>query len=95
MSASFLKGYFATAGAAPFLPRSRDQLRVLIDAYLLEKAVYELSYELNNRPDWVLSPCEVFASCWRGKVHVAPRYAARASLLQLPGSETRKHSAPL
>jgi hypothetical protein len=28
-------------------------------------------------------------------VHVAPRYAARASLLQLPGSETRKHSAPL
>jgi maltose alpha-D-glucosyltransferase/alpha-amylase len=56
VSASFLKGYFATAGAAPFLPRSRDQLRVLIDAYLLEKAVYELAYELNNRPDWVRIP---------------------------------------
>ena len=56
VSASFLKGYFATAGAAPFLPRSRDQLRVLVDSFLLQKAVYEVGYELNNRPDWVRIP---------------------------------------
>ena len=30
---------------------------MLLDAYLVEKAVYELSYELNNRPDWVRIPC--------------------------------------
>jgi maltose alpha-D-glucosyltransferase/alpha-amylase len=24
--------------------------------YLLQKAVYELNYELNNRPDWVSVP---------------------------------------
>jgi len=31
---------------------------VLLDAHLLEKAVYELGYELNNRPDWVRIPVE-------------------------------------
>jgi len=29
---------------------------VLLDAFVLEKAVYELNYELNNRPDWVRIP---------------------------------------
>jgi maltose alpha-D-glucosyltransferase/alpha-amylase len=29
---------------------------VLFDAYLLEKAVYEIRYELNNRPGWVKIP---------------------------------------
>jgi maltose alpha-D-glucosyltransferase/alpha-amylase len=28
----------------------------LLDAHLLEKAVYEVGYELNNRPDWVTVP---------------------------------------
>ena len=28
----------------------------MLDAYLIEKALYELSYELNNRPDWVHIP---------------------------------------
>jgi maltose alpha-D-glucosyltransferase/alpha-amylase len=29
---------------------------VLLDAHLMEKAIYELGYELNNRPDWVDIP---------------------------------------
>jgi maltose alpha-D-glucosyltransferase/alpha-amylase len=29
---------------------------VLLDFYLLDKAVYELAYELNNRPDWIRIP---------------------------------------
>jgi len=40
------------------LPPTRDERQVLLDAYLLEKAVYELSYELNNRPDWVRIPLQ-------------------------------------
>jgi predicted trehalose synthase len=29
-----------------------------LDVYLLEKAFYELSYELHNRPDWVRIPLQ-------------------------------------
>jgi maltose alpha-D-glucosyltransferase / alpha-amylase len=56
VSLSFLKEYLATADAAPFLPGTREDLQVLLSAYLLEKAIYEISYELNNRPDWVRIP---------------------------------------
>ncbi len=58
VSAIFLRAYLDTAGAAPFVPRDREALQVLLDAHLLEKAVYELGYELNNRPDWVGIPLQ-------------------------------------
>ena len=38
------------------LPKSDDELRILIDAFVMDKAIYELGYELNNRPDWLLIP---------------------------------------
>jgi maltose alpha-D-glucosyltransferase / alpha-amylase len=56
VSGAFLQGYFQTAGDAPFLPRNRDELSALLDFYLLDKAVYELRYELNHRPEWVGIP---------------------------------------
>ncbi len=55
-TASFLTGYLAAVDGAGVIPTEEDQTRVLVDAYLLEKAVYELGYELNNRPDWVSIP---------------------------------------
>jgi maltose alpha-D-glucosyltransferase / alpha-amylase len=56
-SASFLQAYRAeAAGDGRFLPATDDQFKVLLQAHLLEKAVYELGYELNNRPDWVAVP---------------------------------------
>jgi maltose alpha-D-glucosyltransferase/alpha-amylase len=52
----FLKSYFHTAGAACYLPESTEERQILLDLHLLEKAVYELGYELNNRPSWVGVP---------------------------------------
>jgi maltose alpha-D-glucosyltransferase/alpha-amylase len=53
---AFLRSYLQAAGPARFLPRGRDELEDLLIVHLLEKAVYELLYELNNRPDWVRLP---------------------------------------
>jgi maltose alpha-D-glucosyltransferase/alpha-amylase len=56
VGAEFLKSYLQEAAGGRLVPGSREELRVLLRALLLEKAVYELSYELNNRPDWVGIP---------------------------------------
>jgi maltose alpha-D-glucosyltransferase / alpha-amylase len=56
VAAEFLSSYRKTAANAGFLPSAVDGFRKLLDACLLEKALYELVYELNNRPAWVRIP---------------------------------------
>jgi maltose alpha-D-glucosyltransferase/alpha-amylase len=56
ISGIFLHSYLNTVGKASFLPQERDELEILLHTFLLEKAVYELGYEMNNRPDWVIIP---------------------------------------
>lgn len=55
-AAAFLKGYFDTANGGVFLGPDPAEHRVLLDAFLLHKALYEVAYEINNRPDWVRIP---------------------------------------
>ncbi len=55
-SAEFLKSYLAVAKGQRFVPQQPDDVQVLLDVYLLEKSLYELGYELNNRPDWAQIP---------------------------------------
>ena len=56
VSVAFLKAYLQTAAGAPFLPDAREHLSMLLESFLLDKALYELNYELNNRPNWVRIP---------------------------------------
>ena len=59
VSAAYLKSYLETAGTeAGLLPSDAKDLRRLLEFHMLEKAVYELGYELNNRPAWVRIPLQ-------------------------------------
>jgi maltose alpha-D-glucosyltransferase/alpha-amylase len=56
MNSVFLQSYLETTAGAVFVPKSTDDLQVLLEAYLLDKAIYEVGYELNNRPTWAVIP---------------------------------------
>ena len=58
VSAAFLKGYLAGVPDARIVPRADADLELLLEFFLLEKCVYEIGYELNNRPEWVEIPLQ-------------------------------------
>lgn len=59
-SAVYLCAYLRKAreqrNAALFVPEDPAELRALLRLHLIDKCSYELSYELNNRPNWVGVP---------------------------------------
>jgi maltose alpha-D-glucosyltransferase/alpha-amylase len=58
VSVAFLQAYQDRIAAVPLLVRPLEEFRIMLDAYLLEKAIYELGYEINNRPDWLRIPLQ-------------------------------------
>jgi trehalose synthase-fused probable maltokinase len=54
----YLAKYFETAKNASYLPASQAEIQTVLELHLLEKAIYELGYELNNRPTWVGIPLQ-------------------------------------
>jgi maltose alpha-D-glucosyltransferase/alpha-amylase len=55
-SSAFLDAYFTAVDGAPFVPAANAERDALLEMFVLDKALYELNYELNNRPDWVRIP---------------------------------------
>jgi maltose alpha-D-glucosyltransferase/alpha-amylase len=53
---AFLREYFTATAGALFIPAAPSQREALLQLFVLDKALYELNYELNNRPDWVRIP---------------------------------------
>jgi maltose alpha-D-glucosyltransferase/alpha-amylase len=56
ISSAYLQSYLEAAEGALFVPAKREDTELLLEAFLLEKAVYEVGYELNNRPNWITIP---------------------------------------
>jgi maltose alpha-D-glucosyltransferase / alpha-amylase len=56
VAAAFLKSYLEVSGKASFVPASADELRTALTGFLLEKALHELSFELEGRLDWARIP---------------------------------------
>jgi maltose alpha-D-glucosyltransferase/alpha-amylase len=57
---TFIEKYIEAMGASPDLPSTRDEVLLLIDIFLLEKAAYEIAYEARNRPRWLPIPLQGF-----------------------------------
>jgi maltose alpha-D-glucosyltransferase/alpha-amylase len=56
VSEAFRSGYRAAAAGSPILPDDDETFETCLSAFIVEKALYELGYELNNRQDWVQVP---------------------------------------
>jgi maltose alpha-D-glucosyltransferase/alpha-amylase len=73
-ASAYLQAYLRTATGASFLPKDPAELQGLLYVFMLEKAIYELGYELDHRPDWVTLPLQGIEWLLSGLGVVSPRY---------------------
>jgi maltose alpha-D-glucosyltransferase/alpha-amylase len=57
--------YFAEIAQSGLVPTDRADAEVLLDIYVLQKGLYEIRYELANRPRWVGWPLSAVAEMIR------------------------------
>jgi 1,4-alpha-glucan branching enzyme len=58
VSAAFMRGWLTATRGSVVVPRDSGSMRALLDLFLLEKCIYEVHYEMNNRPEWLEIPLE-------------------------------------
>ena len=54
--AEFLDAYWAEVKGQDLVPSDQDDAVALLEAFELEKALYEVAYEKAHRPGWVAIP---------------------------------------
>ncbi len=57
ISNACLESYLSRIVASDILPATIAERALLLETHLLRKALYEIGYEANNRPDWLSIPC--------------------------------------
>ncbi len=62
MSNFFMEAYLKTVAGSSFIPSQPGDLQMMLETYLLERAVSDLNHELNSRPDWVRVPLQLIQS---------------------------------
>jgi maltose alpha-D-glucosyltransferase/alpha-amylase len=62
VSGLFMKSYLETVKGSAFIPEDKQDLSILLQTFLLEKAIFDLNHELNERPDWVMVPIRIIKS---------------------------------
>jgi maltose alpha-D-glucosyltransferase/alpha-amylase len=65
--ALFLAAYRDTVAGSSIVPADEDTMMRVLAVFELEKAVYELGYEMNNRPDWLWVPVEGIRAIMGGR----------------------------
>jgi maltose alpha-D-glucosyltransferase/alpha-amylase len=68
MSGFFMESYLDTVKNYNLIPSNPNDLEVLLQTFLIEKSIYELNYELNNRPDWIVIPIQGIKSVINNKI---------------------------
>jgi 1,4-alpha-glucan branching enzyme len=58
VSVSFVRGWLSATRGTQVVPQDPAAMSALLELFLLEKGIYEVGYEMNNRPDWVDIPLE-------------------------------------
>jgi maltose alpha-D-glucosyltransferase/alpha-amylase len=56
VSVAFIKGYRTASEGASFIPADNENFFKALFPFVVDKAFYEIDYELNNRPDWIKVP---------------------------------------
>jgi maltose alpha-D-glucosyltransferase/alpha-amylase len=63
----FLRSYLGRARQGDYLPSTQPEVKILLEANVMNKALYELGYELNNRPAWLRIPLDGILQLMEGK----------------------------
>ena len=72
MSKAYWTSYRETLGDNRLWPADAGQTRELLDLFLLEKALYEIEYELTNRPSWAQIPLEAVLHIMAPREPISP-----------------------
>jgi maltose alpha-D-glucosyltransferase/alpha-amylase len=57
----FLEAYLKTVEGSSFIPADKEDAKIMLETYLLDKALYSLNYELNNRLHLAIIPLRLIA----------------------------------